>query len=127
LRRPDVNDTLILLGFAVPALMAHEAGHAAAAHVLHLPWRIVWTWHGPGVKYGSSMIRLARWQVVVTAACGPLANIALAAITYQLGLGFFVLTNLEFIVLSFLPFLRSDGSRILRPGRAIRMARAGVV
>jgi len=118
---------LTLAGFFLATVGAHEAGHAAVSLALHLPTRLVLTRHGPGVRVGSDSVRLARWQVVVTAGAGPAANVALAAAAFRLGVPFLVLMNLECAVLNLLPFRSSDGSRMLQPGRALALARARAV
>ena len=112
----------LLLVLLPLALVIHESGHAMAALALRLPCRAVLTRYGPGVRIGSDSIRLERWQVVVTAAAGPAANIGLAALAYRFGLPLLVLANIEFAVVNLLPLPHSDGSRMLRPARALARA-----
>jgi hypothetical protein len=91
---------------------------------MRLPWRPVLTRLGPGVRIGRDDVPLTRRQVVLTAAGGPLANVLLCAVAYELGQGFVVLVGLDFILFNILPLPHSDGLRMLRPGRAIARARA---
>lgn len=114
---------LLLIPAVLVALVVHEAGHAAAAQTLRLPWRPTLTWHGPGVTIGNAATRLAPWQLVVTSAAGPAANLLLAAIAYQAGMPLLVLTSLEFAVVNLLPLPHSDGARMLRPRRTLTRAR----
>lgn len=114
---------LLLIPAFLVTLVGHEAGHAAAAQTLGLPWRPTVSWRGPGVIIGNAAILLAPWQVVVTAAAGPAANLVLAAIAYRVGMSLFVLTSLEFAVVNLLPLPHSDAARMLRPGRALARAR----
>jgi Zn-dependent protease len=117
-------DTPAVLAAAIGVqLLAHEAGHAAVAAALRLPWRPVLTRHGPAIVVGRDDLALTRRQVVLTNAGGPLANLALCAVAYRLGLGLVVLEGLEIAALN-LVLPRSDGARMLRPGRAIARARA---
>lgn len=97
----------------IGTVVVHEVGHAAAASLLRLPWRPTLTWHGPGIRIGSDALRLSRFQVAVTAAAGPVANLALAAIAIRSGLGLLALANIEFAVVNLLPLPRSDGRRLL--------------
>lgn len=116
-----MSDIVLILAVAA-TLVVHEAGHALAATALRLPWRPILTRHGPAVVIGRDDLRLTRRQVVLTAAGGPLANIAVCAAAYALGQGLVVLVGLEIVVLNLLPLPRSDGSKIIRPGRAIAKA-----
>jgi hypothetical protein len=108
----------------VAVLCSHEAGHVAAAIVLRLPWKPVITRRGPGIRIGRADLDLSRFQVRLTAAGGPAANLVLAFVCIRLGLGIMALMSLEFAIVNLLPLPHSDGSRILRPGRALARARA---
>jgi hypothetical protein len=79
-------------------ILAHEAGHATVAQALRLPWKPTWTRHGPGVRIGSDAITLTRRQIIATSLGGPLANLVLVAIGYELGLPLLVLFGLDFAV-----------------------------
>lgn len=104
-----------ILLLALPmSVVVHEIGHAVAATMLRLPWRLTLTRYGPGIRIGSDAIRLTRRQITVTAVAGPLANLALASVAYQAGLALLVLCSLEVAFVNLLPFPRSDGRRILR-------------
>ena len=108
---------MIWLEFVLALLLTvgvHERGHALVAQALGLPWKPVVTWHGPGVKIGSDAIKLTRWQIMATAAGGPLANLVLAAVAFALGMPLLALCCAEFALWNLLPFKRSDGRRILR-------------
>jgi Zn-dependent protease len=118
---------LLLLAGLAAVLLVHEAGHAAAATALRLPWRPVLTRRGPGVVIGRADLVLSRYQVVVTAAGGPAANLAAAfaisAAHLGLSFGFVAFLSILFALLNLLPFPHSDGARMLRPGRALARAR----
>lgn len=117
---------LILIGAEGATLLAHEAGHAATAAALRLPWRPVLSWHGPGIVIGRDDLLLAPWQLVATAAGGPFANLLLCAAAFRLGQPLLILINLEFAVINLLPFPRSDGARMLHPARTLARARAAL-
>lgn len=113
-----------LVAGLVAVLCIHEAGHAAAAILLRLPWAPVITRRGPGIRIGRADLDLTRWQVRITAVGGPIANIILTYVCARLGLAIIALMSLEFAVVNLLPLPHSDGSRILRPGRALAHAKA---
>ena len=118
-----------MIGQLIAALVAtaclHEAGHLAIALALRLPCRPILTRYGPGARIGCANLDLTRWQVRLTAAGGPAANLALAfGVCYPLHLGLMALLNIAFAAINLLPIPRSDGTKILRPGRAIAIARA---
>lgn len=105
---------LALFAALALALVVHEAGHAFAAIALRLPWCPVLTWRGPGISIGSESLRLTRVQVVVTAAAGPLASLALATLAFRFGQPFLALVSLDLCVVNLLPMPHSDGTRMLR-------------
>ena len=105
-----IADFLIAL---LVTLAVHEAGHAAAATAFRLPWKPVLTRHGPGVMIGNDDIRLTRFQVAVTSAAGPLANLVLAYMAVKTGMAVLALLNIEFAYFNLIPFKRSDGHRIV--------------
>lgn len=70
---------LTMLASILAALVAHEAGHAAAAQALGLRWRPVVTKRGPGIRIGADHIRLTRTQIAITAAAGPTASLLFTA------------------------------------------------
>lgn len=107
---------ILLLGCIIVALIVHEIGHALMALALGLDCHLVAKRWRLGILFGDSTLR--RWQVVVVAAAGPLANVVFAAIAYELGMSMLVLGNLV-AVLNLVPFPHSDGAKMLRPGRAI--------
>jgi stage IV sporulation protein FB len=119
--------TALLFGVMLATVVVHEAGHAAAAALLRLPWRPVITWIGPGVAIGRDGLDLTRRQVVITAAAGPLANLALAAVAYGFGQPIVVMMGVLFAVTNLAPFPYSDGARMLRPGHAIARAKAAAL
>jgi hypothetical protein len=115
--------TLLLAAFAVTTCV-HELGHYAVARALGLPARPTLTRYGPATLIGRDDLILTRWQVRLTSAGGPAANAAAAyAVCVPLHLGALALLNLLFAAVNLLPIPRSDGTRILAPGRALRLAR----
>lgn len=107
--------TLLFLASALAALLAHELGHATAAQTLNLPWKLIVTRHGPGIRVGADTIRLTRQQIIVTAASGPAASLAFAvAIWAASPLAAIISLELAFWNL-ILP--RSDGALILHAVR----------
>jgi Zn-dependent protease len=113
-----------LVAGLVATVCIHEAGHVAAAILLRLPWRPTVTRHGPGVRIGRADLDLSRWQVRITAAGGPVANILLAAVCIELHLGLIALLSLVFAATNLIPLPRSDGSRILRAAHELDRARS---
>lgn len=99
----------------VAALVVHEAGHFAAARALRLPARLVLTRHGPGVAIGSDDLRLEPRQIRLTAAAGPAANVALAALASGglAPLPELALLSLVFAAANLIPLRRSDGHRLI--------------
>lgn len=114
----------LLIGAIIATVLVHEAGHAATAALLRLPWRPALVRCRPAVVIGRDDLDLTRRQVVLTAAGGPLANIVLAAVGYSLGQGLIVALGVVFALANLLPLPLSDGSRMVRPGRAIAHAKA---
>jgi hypothetical protein len=122
-RRVTMLDLDLILALIVAVtLVVHEIGHVLAAVALRLHWRPILTWHGPAVVIGRDDLLLTRRQLVLTSAGGPLANIALCAVAYLLGQGLVVAVGLEILFWNLLPWPRSDGLKMLWPGRAIAKA-----
>jgi Zn-dependent protease len=108
----------------IAAHAVHEAGHVIAARLCGLPSRITLTWMGPAAVIGHADIDLTRWQVRMTAIAGPAANLLFAfVVCVPLGLGIAAALSLVYAVFNLLPIPKSDGTKILLPGRAIRRAR----
>lgn len=117
-----MTDVLLVAVGLLVAIISHEAGHATAAAALRLPWRPVLTRSGPGVQFGAASIRLRPWQVRVTAAAGPAANLLVAYAVAWAGIAQIVVACLLLALINLVPLPRSDGSRILRPRHAIEQA-----
>lgn len=117
----------LLIGVLLATVVVHEAGHAAVAALLRLPWRPTLTWHGPGIVIGRDDLELTRRQVALTAAGGPLANLALCVIAHTIGQPVVVGIGLLFAGMNLAPLPLSDGSRMLWPGHAIARARAAAL
>lgn len=108
----------------IAAHVVHEAGHVIAARIYGLPSRFIITWIGPAAVIGCPEIDLTRRQVRLTSVAGPVANVLFAfLVCVPLHLGLAAAVSLVIAAFNVLPIPRSDGTKIIRPGRAIRLAR----
>lgn len=79
----DPIDRILVLVFLLVSVLAHELAHAFAARASGLPVRhIALTWFG---GYAEFLMRPAhRWQEILIALAGPLANLAIGGGTLLL-------------------------------------------
>lgn len=113
--------TAMLLG--VPAMILHEGGHLAAAHVCGVKVKKV------GISWVGLFIQREpgpRWANLLISLSGPLVNLLLAGALWGSMPGF-AQANLFIGIGSLIPLPKSDGNRILALLALPQQTRAGAI
>lgn len=115
---------ILVIAAVVGVVVAHEAGHAAAAQMLGLPWKpVLGRWGRPGIRIGSDDRRLTRRERAITAAAGPVVSIALGVALWTVN-PFVAVVSLDLAFWNLI-LPSSDGAAVLRALRGATYERSG--